>query len=833
MSPALLAKYLQAAREVANHMVLNLDGLAFAPHPMLVETDREKYAIQRIVDFYDRQPIDYAEYFRAAWLFRHRAALGKRGATLAEIAEENKVSPKYLATIWQALAGTREEVGPLAKLQAMWRALPAPKGSARPACEGCAAMRDFVVKIRKLTSPMFRSPVVAGLSTASQPLMNWKLKEFATHRRDFDRAALRVEGEPPPAEAALALDRGVVAGGRDQEAVKKFIGSILEGRREDPDLAVPAGERPRYEAAFARFSSVFPDAFYIRERGRFYPVDTVDKGRLLSAGFHNVMGYFRDDLPLMELILDEEGKRELDRLWQEFDFIADYTVRTYVQYYFNQSGEVRGRGRESGTERPADKEVIAEPIIVGLRELYLAKAGPDNPVATKAILEHFERVNSTIRWVERARAEAEPRHLEALVKFAARAYRRSLAPAERKDILSYYRELREKSALNHEEAMRDSIASVLVSPYFCYRVDLVSGGGKRGGARPVSGGRTPLSNHALASRLSYFLWSSMPDEELAARAAAGDLRKPEVLTAQARRMLKDEKARRLATEFGGNWLDFRRFEDHNAVDRERFPAFDNQLRQAMFEEPVRFIADVIRNDRSLLDLLYARHTFVNPALAKHYGIKTAAVSPEEWVRVGHASEYGRGGLLPMAVFLTQNAPGLRTSPVKRGYWVARKVLGEAIPPPPASVPELPEDEATLDLPLPQLLAKHRTNAACASCHARFDSFGLAFEGYGPIGERRTRDLGGRPVTTQAEFPGGSRGEGLAGLQAYVRTHRQDDFLDNLCRKLLVYALGRSLTLSDELLIDRMRAKLAERNYRMTALVETIVTSPQFLMKRGE
>jgi hypothetical protein len=169
--------------------------------------------------------------------------------------------------------------------------------------------------------------------------------------------------------------------------------------------------------------------------------------------------------------------------------------------------------------------------------------------------------------------------------------------------------------------------------------------------------------------------------------------------------------------------------------------------------------------------------------------------------------------------------------VKRGYWVARRVLGEAIPPPPASVPELPNDEAKLDLPLREMLAKHRENAACASCHSRFDSFGLTFEGYGPIGERREKDLAGRPVSTQAAFPGGSEGAGLEGLKTYIRAHREKDFLDNLSRKLLVYALGRSLMLSDELLIDRMRAKLAERNFRISALVETIVTSPQFLNKR--
>jgi hypothetical protein len=330
----------------------------------------------------------------------------------------------------------------------------------------------------------------------------------------------------------------------------------------------------------------------------------------------------------------------------------------------------------------------------------------------------------------------------------------------------------------------------------------------------------------------------MPDDELLRRAAAGDLGDPATLTAQVRRMLKDDRARGMATEFAGAWLDFRRFETHNAVDRERFPGFTDQLREAMFEEPVRFIEDLIRNDRPVLDMLYGDYTFVNATLAKHYGMPTPGGAPsdspsrpEEWFRVDNARQYARGGLLPMAVFLTQNAPGLRTSPVKRGYWVARRVLGEVIPPPPPVVPELPRDESKSDLPVRDLLARHREIAACASCHARFDSFGLAFEGYGPVGERRAKDLAGRAVDARAAFPGGDQGEGVAGLQAYIRARRENDFLNNLCVKALSYALGRSPILSDEPLLDTMRSRLAASGYKMSALVETIVTSPQFLNRR--
>jgi hypothetical protein len=522
--------------------------------------------------------------------------------------------------------------------------------------------------------------------------------------------------------------------------------------------------------------------------------------------------------------------RELDRLWDEFEFMGDFTARTWVQYFFNQSGEVQGKGRESGTARPSDKEVSAEPIVFGLRDAYLAKAtaDPDNdPIAVQAIEDHFQRVNRTLRATERIRVEAEPKHLRALLDFAERAYRRPLTQAERERMTSYYRSVRQQSGVTHEEAIRDSLVSVLMSPNFCYRVDLSSGTG----GKPEK--TVPLSAYALASRLSYFLWSSMPDRELLAHAKAGDLHREEVLIAQARRMLKDERARALAVEFAGNWLDFRRFEQFNSVDRERFPTFDNDLRQAMFEEPVRFLADVMRNNRSVLDILYGRHTFVNPVLAKHYGLPEAQDSKDGWVRVDDATRYGRGGLLPMSVFLTQSSPGLRTSPVKRGYWVVRRVLGEEIPPPPPNVPELPADEAKSDLPLREMLARHRDNPACSSCHARFDSFGVAFEGYGPVGERRTRDLAGRPVDSEAEFPGGEKGVGLEAVQRFIREHRQKDFVDNLSRMLFAYSLGRSLMLSDEPAIERMTNSLEASGYRFNSMVEAVVTSPQFLNRRGD
>ena len=254
----------------------------------------------------------------------------------------------------------------------------------------------------------------------------------------------------------------------------------------------------------------------------------------------------------------------------------------------------------------------------------------------------------------------------------------------------------------------------------------------------------------------------------------------------------------------------------------------------MFEEPVRFFVDLVRNDRPVLEFLDADHTFVNAALARHYGMPAPEAGPDDWVRVDDATRYGRGGLLPMAVFLTKNAPGLRTSPVKRGYWVVRRLLGEDIPAPPPDVPDLPDDEAKLgELTLREALARHRADKACAGCHERFDSFGLAFEGYGPVGEsadHRPRRPAGRHPGRRS--PAAARGPASTASAPTSRAQRQEEFVDNLCRKLLAYALGRSLLPSDDETIDADAARgWPPSGDRFGSLVETIVTSPQFRNKR--
>lgn len=818
MTPALLKKYVAAARLVADQMVLTPAGLRFAPHPVVTDTDRDAYCVLRIVSFYERHHVDLAGYFQAAWEYEYRDASAKSAQSLVEIAATRRLSSKYLATIHSLLTGPDDDLGPIAVLRGRWRDLPItsePMGGetstgAVPSRAECEKLRDLVLRLRAELVAAPEKPEAEGISKGSQPFLVWNNRSRANRRRQYagdpasDHERLKVVVEKQHPELAPLLNPG--------------------GVRLD-DVDTPAARE--YRAALTRFCATIPDQFCVVKRGPYVAPDAPDQQRFLTAGFHLMQGYFRDDQPLCELVLDDDRRRELDELWNELDFIADVPRRQYKDFIFFERAEPPRYMREAEFDfaRSEDKSSATSAKIQRLRDVYRAKAirGGASELAVEAIDAYFREIEASIQRVEQQRLAAEPRQLEALVEFARRAYRRPLSDEDRDELLAFHAALRRDGELSHEQAMRDAVASVLASPRFCYRYDRA----------PAGPDIEPLDPFELASRLSYFLWASMPDEPLLERAQSGDLREPRVLASEVRRMLRDDRARGLATEFLGNWLDFRRFEEHNGVDRLTFPTFDNRLRRAMFEEPIRFFQDTASHDRSILDLIEARHALVNGPLARHYGMPFEAASDDTWVRVEQAREFGRGGLLPMAVFLTKNSPGLRTSPVKRGYWVVRRLLGQRIPAPPPAVPELPPSERELgELTLAETLVRHREDRNCAACHQRFDHVGLVFEGYGPIGERREKDLGGRAVQTRVEFPDGSERDGVDGLRAQILEQRRGEFVAQFTRKLFAYALGRSLLPSDEPACKSLETSLAEHGYTLHALVESIVVTPQFLNKRG-
>jgi hypothetical protein len=382
--------------------------------------------------------------------------------------------------------------------------------------------------------------------------------------------------------------------------------------------------------------------------------------------------------------------------------------------------------------------------------------------------------------------ETEPAHLEAVIGLAERAWRRPLSPGEAGDLRGLYRRLRDEE-IPHEEAVRLTLTRVLVAPAFLYRAEKPAPGKEPG----------PVSDWELATRLSYFIWSSLPDEELRAAAARGALGDPEALAAQARRMLRDPRVRRLAVEFACVWLHVHGFDELSEKSERHFPAFAG-LRKSMYEETILFFTDLFRRDGSVLEVLDADHACLDGARARHYGIP--GVEGEGWRRVEGVRRFSRGGVLAQASILSRQAGASRTSPILRGNWVCEVLLGEKLPRPPKEVPRLPEDEATEALTVRQLVERHTADPACSGCHRRIDPYGCTLEGFDAIGRLRERDLGERPLDT---------------------------------RKLLGYALGRSVMLSDEPLLAEMRERLRSEGHRVGAAVEAIVRSRQFREIRGK
>jgi hypothetical protein len=321
----------------------------------------------------------------------------------------------------------------------------------------------------------------------------------------------------------------------------------------------------------------------------------------------------------------------------------------------------------------------------------------------------------------------------------------------------------------------------------------------------------------------------LPDAELRRAAAAGELRDPERLAEQARRMLSDPKSRRLAAEFFGQWFGFYRFDAYRGIDAERFPEFDESLRSSMYEEAVVFFEHIVRQDRPLDEILFADYAFVNDTMARHYGMDVARFDRRH-VRIENAGQYHRGGLLGLSAVLTATSAPLRTSAVKRGDWVLRRVIGTPVPPPPADAGSIAADDVLADgLTVRQRLEAHRTDASCVNCHARIDPLGFALENYDPIGRWRNEYRDGNAIDASGVLSDGTEIKELDGLREYLWRERRQ-FQRTMCGKLLGYALGRSELASDRPLIDEMLAA-AEQGKPFSDLVVRLVTSKQFRNRR--
>lgn len=408
---------------------------------------------------------------------------------------------------------------------------------------------------------------------------------------------------------------------------------------------------------------------------------------------------------------------------------------------------------------------------------------------------------------------------EVLSALTRRAYRRPVTGADLRKPMELYAEAR--GAGGFEAGIESALSAVLVNPQFLFRVETDPAGAASGSAYPVP-------DVALASRLSFFLWSSIPDDELLGLAERGELGRPEVLRAQARRMLADARSQGLVSNFAGQWLHLRNL-DSVTPDLRLFPDFDDNLRQAFRRETELLFEEVMREDRSVLDLLASDHTYLNERLAKHYGIPF--VYGSRFRRVDLGADRVRGGLLRHGSVLTVTSYATRTSPVIRGKWVLENLLGTPPPPPPANVPALKDNTVSSSLSVRERLAAHRANPACAGCHSLMDPVGFALEDFDAVGRRRGSEEG-RPVDVTGGLPDGSRFEGVDGLERAL-LKRPELFVGTAAEKLLTFALGRGLGPNDAPAVRQVVREARARGYRFSSVVEAVAASTPFRMRRAE
>ncbi|WP_337174045.1 DUF1592 domain-containing protein [Paludisphaera sp.] len=581
-----------------------------------------------------------------------------------------------------------------------------------------------------------------------------------------------------PAELAAGAEFVATAAVRPVEGRDDFaqpratVGAApaVAGIRPDaPLLAAGPEAEARLKRAFAGFREWFPAAVCY---GQIVPVDEV----VTLTLFH------REDDALRRLMLDDAEAAALDRLWDELHYVShDALIQveafTHLMEYATQDSD------------PSKFEPFRGPIN-----------------------DHAEEFKKRL-------IETEPRHVDALVAFAPLAYRRPLVDREEEELRDLYARLRAEE-LSHEEAFELTLARILTSPAFLYRLERA----------PEGVASAPVSDWEMASRLSYFLRCSAPDAELREAAAAGKLRDPDELAAHARRLLGSADARRFAEEFGCQWLHVYNFDDLDEKSERHFPTF-NALKGAMYEEAILFFTDLFQSDAPISAIFDADHTFLNQALAEHYGVP--GVTGPEWRRVDGVRQFGRGGVLGLAAALAKQSGASRTSPILRGNWVAEVLMGVRVPKPPKDVPILPDEaEGETGLSSRQLTERHTRDIRCSGCHALMDPYGFSLEAYDAIGRFRTKDAADIPIDARATLADGTEFDGLDGLRSFLTEQRRDSVERQFCKKLLGYALGRSVLLSDEPLLDEIQARLEAEGGRISTAVDAIVRSRQFREIRG-
>ena len=917
-----IERYLEAAKQVAEHAVIGAGPLDFFADPG--KTGLELSALSRINELYARhgfrvvsgeggRPFGLERIGKAlfvAWYYKHRAALGDPAATLRSVAAKEGITGRFAEHVWMVV--NKPGTGyPLRATVDGWAALPAPAGDATASVARARTGCDDLYKALSVWPSWFfaRGDLAAGGAGDESPLVfdDTSLKVEPSHHYTYGVGNRGGRGRGAPAPVAgpvkvyltfadvnpragatpaviwrnprlvtrAAAAPGPGGAGRGRGAAGPILstrslraalpadvaGSFAFGSSPDGTAMGPedfAATRPLSFAVdmpadgnvleFVADAEIGSDKnavvrITISDRAEGSPRDAAFRavlGDSTSAGYAGFRAHVAEYVSLLPPNSHGEANpADKDPVPPPFDntynspehdaFVLSVKYQRSDRFFTDNivDGADRARLNQAWNDlfgswpyHDAYLGMLADHYKLTLKSRRIQDMDAASIAALPAAVRpHVAALRSHYDEVMRTQTLAQPGHLADALSFASRAWRRPLTVAEKTQLGAFYQRCRTVNQLDHDGAIRALVARVLVSPAFLYRVETAAPGPER-----------PLTGWELASRMSFFLWSSIPDQELRRAAAAGELSDPAMLAKQVRRMTADPKARRLSTEFFGQWLGFYRFDEYRGVDTGRFPEFTGDVRSAMYDEAVSTFEYIVRRDRPLRELLFADYTFLNAPLAKFYGITRPVTSRDKVELVEGANALDRGGALRLGAVLTATSAPLRTSPVKRGDWILRRILGTPTPPPPADAGSIPADDKTFQgQTVRERLAQHKRNATCANCHLRIDPLGFPLEGFDAVGRPRKTYADGKPVDVTGEFADQTTIVGTEGLLGYLQAH-ESQVMTTLSKKMIGYALGRTVRGSDRPLVEAMAA--AGGNASFSKLAATIVTSRQFRNRVG-
>ncbi len=884
VSPQALDKYFTAARKVADFAtILPGTGIVFNEARIgLRGTEQVKaQAEQALYVWYqhkaeahlpkDDDDLREADYMLACWKFQHKDVTGEN--SLEKLAKDAGLSVAFLQNWWRLLSGTEPQSRFLDLTRQPWRDLPAPDPKTPK------VVPTSIGPILQTVQNQRRIWVTTHIQRQQQDADGLRPYPIRTAVENQTEVYLCIGDGGDGNKGDIALVSDLTIKTKDGKSMLYFdaLQLLLKADREAlARLRAPAAPAPATQATAAAKTKGPPPAPPPLSEAQLTKRITVVEATLAKFGKHplntpvdaKVLAVAAPQLltlPLPPNVKMVSGSCRLDLNAPDAEFATiqwklatgtpqDVTkVMPGILTVWKISTTT---ARETMRDFDKMRKVFPDEYVRRLEEVarnyYSDKPGigvyyysDDQLSALLSDREKKELVDMKKDWgyvgpgsrlQPKYALEYDQMLLGHLHKFATRVWRRPLTSEETTKLDVLYADGRAKE-LDRESAAREVMVRVLVSPHFIFKAEtlpVVAAAPATPAPAPVPAGpNTSGPDHALtpwelASRLSYFLWASMPDESLRQAAADGSLLKPEVLSAQTQRMLRDPKSNALAKEFAGQWLGFNSFTSQNLVDVAQHPDFTPEVRNDMQAEAEAFFSHLVRDDRNVCDAVDGDYTYLNERLAKFYGIP--GVQGEDFREVKVASSH-RGGVLGMGCILTKTSRPNRTSPVLRGNYLYQVVLGYSAPPPPPNVPKLPEG-AIKPSSLREALKQHRADKACAVCHDRIDPLGFALESFDPVGKFRAQDEGGGKIDDNGEMKDGTKLEGAAGLRAFLQSH-ESQFVGQFCRKLLGYATGRQTMPTDKALLAQMQAALKKNGNKVSSAVLTVVNSHQFLYRRSD